>query len=53
MTACVMRRKRVKIFRSQPGGIVFKFVHSALVAWGSRIQIPGVDLHIAHQAMLW
>ena len=30
-----------------------KFVCSALAAWGVRVQIPGVDLHIAHQAMLW
>ena len=36
-----------------PGGTVVKFACSALVAQGSWVQIPGVDLHIAHQAMLW
>ena len=36
-----------------PGGIVVKLVCSTLVAWGSWVQIPGVDLHAAHQAMLW
>ena len=41
------------IFRGQPSGIVVKFACSALVAWGSWVWIPGADLHIAHQAMLW
>ena len=27
-----------------PGGAVVKFTHSALVAWGSLVQIPGVDM---------
>ena len=36
-----------------PGGVVVKFVCSALAAQGSRVQIPGVDLHTTHQAMLW
>ena len=36
-----------------PGGIVVKFVRSALGAQGSQVQIPGVDLHTTHQAMLW
>ena len=31
-------------------GIVVKFMCSALVAWGSQFQIPGTDLHTAHQA---
>ena len=26
---------------------------SALAAWGWQVQIPGVDLHAAHQALLW
>ena len=34
-------------------GIVVKFPCSTLVAQGLRVQIPGKDLHIAHQAMLW
>ena len=37
----------------RPGGAVVKFPCSALVAWGSLVQIPGVDLHTACQAMLW
>ena len=36
-----------------PSGIVVKFTHSALKAWGSWVQIPGADLHTAHQATLW
>ena len=36
-----------------PGGVVVKFTHSASVAPGSQVQIPGVDLHTIHQAMLW
>ena len=30
-----------------------EFVHSALVAWGLCVRIPGTDLHIARQAELW
>ena len=30
-----------------------KFAHSALVAWGSLVQILGMDLNTAHQATLW
>ena len=37
----------------QPGGVMVKFVHSVVVAQGSRVQIPGIDLHAAPQAMLW
>ena len=44
---------RVSKFRGRPCGQVVKFTHSTLVAWGSRVQIPGTDLHTAHQAMLW
>ena len=39
--------------RSQPNGRVVKFTHSTLVARGSWAGILGVDLHIAHQTMLW
>ena len=28
----------------RPGGVVVKFLHSALAAWGLQVQIPGVDL---------
>ena len=38
---------------SRPGGTVVKFVHSALVARGSQVRIPGTDVHTTHQAMLW
>ena len=38
--------------RGQPDGVV-KCMRSALVAWGLWVQIPGVDLHTTHQAMLW
>ena len=34
-------------------GLVVKFTCSTLAAWGSQIRIPGADLHIAYQAMLW
>ena len=36
-----------------PSGAVVKFVCSTLVAQGSQVRIPGADLHITHQAMLW
>ena len=36
-----------------PGGIVVNFVCPASVAQGSPVQIPGVDLRTAYQAMLW
>ena len=39
--------------RGQLGGVVVKFVRSALAAWGSWVQIPGTDLDTAHQAMQW
>ena len=32
--------------------LVFNFMHSALVAWGSLVQILGADLHIAHQVLV-
>ena len=37
----------------QPSGAAVKFACSASAAWGSLVQIPGVDLHTACQAMLW
>ena len=36
-----------------PGGTVVKFLCSALVAGGPRVQIPSMDIHTAQQAMLW
>ena len=39
--------------RGQPRGVVVKFTHSAAVAQGLRVRIPGADLHTAHQDMLW
>ena len=38
---------------SQPGGIVVRFVHSALAAQGLQVQIPDMNIHTTHQAMLW
>ena len=32
---------------------VVKFMHSASEAWGSPVRILGLDLHAAHQDMLW
>ena len=37
----------------RPGGIVVKFAHSASADMDLQVQILGVDLHTAHQAMLW
>ena len=36
----------------RPSGRVVKFTRSASVARGSPVQIPGLDLHTACQAML-
>ena len=43
---------KIKNVRDQPVGAV-KSVHSTSAAWGSQVWIPGTDLHIAHQVMLW
>ena len=43
----------IPAMRGQPSGVVVKFVFSASVAQGSWAWIPGVDLCMAHQAMLW
>ena len=34
-------------------GVVVKFAHSASATQGSPVQIPGMDLRTACQAMLW
>ena len=44
---------KIKRIKGQAGGIVVKFVHSALVAKSSWVLIPGSDLYTTHQAMLW
>ena len=49
---CSQQKIRNEIFRGGPSDAVVKFTHSALVAWGSQVQIPGTDLHTAYQAML-
>ena len=36
-----------------PGVVVVMFAHSASAAQGLWARIPGVDLHTAHQVMLW
>ena len=41
------------MYRGQSSGMVVKFAHSALGAWGLQVCILGVDLCTAHQAMLW
>ena len=40
-------------FGGQPDGVVVKFAHSALAAWGLQVWILGADLCTSHQAMLW
>ena len=52
MRALVLIFKR-KLTWGLVSGIVVELVHSALAAWGSQVQILGVDLHTTHQAMLW
>ena len=42
-----MTRKRM--MRGLPAGVVVKFTHSALAAQGSRVRIPGMDLHMVHK----
>ena len=43
----------LKICRGWPGGIVVKCVHSAMAARGSQVRIPGMELYIAYQAVVW
>ena len=47
--------ERIKIAKNWgwPSGIVVKFTCFTLEAWGSLVQIPGVDLCTAYHAMLW
>ena len=48
---CIGKFKREE--RGPPDGVVVTFTCSTLVAWGAQIWILGVDLHSAHQAVLW
>ena len=50
--------KKISFFKNKIGpflghGRVVKFMCSTSVAWGSLVQILGMDLHTAHQATLW
>ena len=36
-----------------PCGAAVKSACSTSAAWGPQVQIPGADLHTAHQATLW
>ena len=38
---------------ARPSDIALKFMRSASAHCGLWVQIPGMDLHSAHQAMLW
>ena len=40
-------------YGAQSGGVVVKFVYPASAAWGSWVRIPGMNLHISDQAMMW
>ena len=46
-------RKQIKKenLRVWPSGVVVKFARSALAAWGSWLQIPGMNLHTVCQAI--
>ena len=48
-----MEFSKTLLSRGRPSGVVVEFVRSALAAQGSWVQIPGADLHTAHQATLW
>ena len=39
----VTRKFKITYVRGQPSGVAVKFAHSALVAQGSQVQIPGTD----------
>lgn len=45
--------KKDKNPRGWPGGGVVKFGCPTSAAQGLGVQIPGADLHTAHQALLW
>ena len=45
--------KKELIKRGQASGIVVNLTHSASAAQALLVQIPGMDLRTAYQAMLW
>ena len=47
------RKNRNSKSRGQPGGTAVKFTYSTSVAWGSLVQITGMDLYTTYEAMLW
>ena len=53
ITQLIFNQSSKAFFWSQPSGTVVKFACSASAALVSLVQIPGADLHTAHQAMLW
>ena len=55
MDVQIMKKNEYKnnTLGGQPGGAVVKFTCSASVAQASPVHIPGVELHITCQAMLW
>ena len=50
MCVCVCLKTQIK---DQPSGAAVKFARATLAARGSLVQILGVNLHAAWQAMLW
>ena len=50
---CKQKITQIEVLRGQPGGAPVEFTCSASVARGLLVQIPGVDLRTACQAMLW
>ena len=44
---------KIRRERGWPGGTVVKFTCSTSAAQGLHAGVQGMDLHTAHQAMLW
>ena len=57
ITAILITRVPLSFYETpiwgRPSGVVVRFVHSASVAPGLWVWPLGVNLHTAHQAMLW
>ena len=49
----VVRLAKASLYGGQASGTVVKFAFSASAGLDSQFRIPGMDLHTAHQAMLW
>ena len=47
------KSKNESQMRGWPGGIEVKFARSTSAVQGLQVWILGMDLHTAHQAMLW